>query len=165
MTLAFGESLAILGMLGIVVVILAVCAAVMSYAVRRFKREGKLSPILITLAALATLPPSALIALVLTAPDIEINPHIKSTDEVYGVYSHGTSVLNLNNDGTYSASGISGITSGTWSHYDWNLTLSNTQLEQPRIITRDGVLCVAPFFRSEGPNGILLIKQDASDGH
>jgi|GEM_PF-2339375 len=160
-TLAFGESLAILGMLGI----LAVCAAVIGYAVYHWARYKKLGPCLITCAALATLPPSALVTMRLIQGNIEYNPWIESTDQLFGVYSNGDRILKLHCDGTYSSSGIKEITSGKWSHYDWNLTLTNTQLETPRIITRNGVLCVAPFYDGpDGPDGILLIKQDASDG-
>ncbi|WP_449067060.1 hypothetical protein [Prosthecobacter sp.] len=93
--------------------------------------------------------------------DVEYNPSIKSKEQLAGTYARGRQSLTLKLDGTYTATGFVEMAAGSWSHFDWNLTLSNARLEQPRVVTRNGVLCIAPFYAGvDDPPGILLKKED-----
>jgi hypothetical protein len=92
--------------------------------------------------------------------DIEVNPSIGSSKQLIGTYSGGSHKIILSADGTYSSTGIAELTSGIWSNRDWNLTLSNSRLREPRIITRNNVLCIAPFYNGvDSPIGTLLMKE------
>lgn len=135
-------------------------AAVISYAIFRLIRYQKISRRLMLIASLALVPFAATIVSGMKEGDIELNPVIESKEQLVGTYSNGNQSLSLNADETFVAKGLPLITSGTWSHYDWNLTLSNTRLRQPRIVTRNGVLCIAPSYAGvDEPIGILLKKE------
>jgi len=103
---------------------------------------------------------SAIVASVIEG-NIELNPDFGAREQLIGIYSNGDQSLTLNEDGTFVATGISPVTSGTWRNYDWNLTLSNTGLQNARIVTRNGHLCIAPFYGGvDGSTGILLKKEN-----
>lgn len=136
------------------------CSAVVVYTIYRFIRYGRISRPLIVIGSMAMLPLSAMIIEGVIEGDIELNPSIESRDQLIGVYSNGDQSLKLNTDGTFEAHGLFPTTSGTWSNRNWSLTLSYTGLEKPRIITRNGRLCIAPFYAGvDEPMGLLLKKE------
>lgn len=136
------------------------CSAVVIYIAYRFIRYRRISSTLIIIGSMAMLPLSAMIIAGVIEGDIELNPWIESREQLIGVYSNGDQSLKLNADGTFEAHNLLPTTSGTWSNRDWSLTLSNTGLANPRIITRNGCLCVAPFYDGvDAPTGLLLKKE------
>ena len=136
------------------------CLAVVICITYRFIRYRRISRGLIVIASIAMLPLSAMIIAGVIEGDIELNPWIESREQLIGVYSNGDQSLKLNADGTFEARNLFPTTSGKWSNYDWNLTLSNTGLAEPRIITRNGRLCIAPFCAGvDEPMGLLLKKE------
>lgn len=152
----FEDSIQILGQafifLGSAVVVC--CAAYRLICYRKISRQ------LSIIASLAIVPISAIIVAGVIEGNIDVNPMISSKEQLIGTYRSGAHSLKLNADGTFVASGLPLITSGTWSNDDWNITLSNTSLEHPRIVTRNGLLCIAPFYSGvDGPMGILLRKE------
>lgn len=89
-----------------------------------------------------------------------VNPRIDSREQLIGLYSNGDQSLKLNADGTFEAKGLFPTTSGKWSNRDWSLTLSNTGLEKPRIITINGRFCIAPFYAGvDVDTGVILRKE------
>jgi hypothetical protein len=135
------------------------CVVVVFYAMYRLIRFKRIS-LRLGIAAMLSLPVfwSALTEIVLGGEDI--NPHIGSREELIGVYSNGDRSLKLNADGTFEAKGLIPTTSGTWSNRDWSLSLSNTGLEKPRIITINGRLCIAPFYAGpDADRGLILEKE------
>lgn len=136
------------------------CVAVIFYALYRLIRFKRISLRLGIVALLALSGfGSVLREFILGGEDI--NPHIGSRTELIGVYSKGDQRIKLNADGTFEAHGLFPATSGTWSHYDWNLTLSNTGLPEPRIITINGRFCIAPFYAGvDADMGLILMKED-----
>ena len=155
----FGDSIRILGFL----FIFFGSAAVIGHAIFRLIRYKKVSRPVIVIASLALVPFTAMIVSMVIEDDVELNPVIGSKEQLVGTYSSGDQSLKLMADGTFVASGLPQITSGTWSNYDWNLSLSNTDLKQPRVVTRNGLLCIAPFYAGvDEPIGILLKKESES---
>jgi hypothetical protein len=135
------------------------CVVIVLYAMYRLIRFKRIS-LRLGIAALLAMPVfwSALTEIVLGGE--ELNPWIESREQLIGVYSNGDQSLKLNADGTFEARGLFPVTSGTWSNDDWNLTLSNTDLKEPRIITRNGRLCIAPFCGGvDEPMGLILKKE------
>ena len=152
----FGDSIRIL----VLSFIFFGCSAVVIYTTYRFIRYRRISRRLIVIASIAMLPLSVMIIEGVIEGDIELNPWIESREELTGVYSNGDKSLKLNADGTFEARNLFPTTSGKWSNYDWNLTLSYTGLAKPRIITRNGRLCIAPFYAGvDAPMGLLLKKE------
>lgn len=156
MFLAFGESVFGLAHLGIVVASFAVIGRFAYLRLRsrtpsaRLRFAGGVSG-------------SILVILLVSAVRegwIEYNPVIESSAELVGDYEGGGFALTLNADGTFVASGFSGGSSGHWSNFDWNLSLSGLGLSQPRVIARNGRLCIAPFYAGvDADHGVLLKKQ------
>ncbi len=135
------------------------CLVVVPYAMYRLIRFKKIS-LPLGIAALLAMPVfwNGLTEIVLGGEDL--NPSIGSREKLIGIYSNGDQRLKLNADGTFEARGLFPTTSGTWSNYDWNLTLSNTGLAEPRVITRNGRLCIAPFYAGvDAPMGPILKKE------
>lgn len=135
------------------------CVAVIIYAIYRFIRFEKVSLGLgiATLLALLVVG-SVLVDAVLGG--VDLNPHIGSRTELIGIYSNGEKSLKLNADGTFEASGLFPTTAGTWTHSDWSLFLSNTGLVEPRIITINGRLCIAPFYGGVDADMGLILKKE-----
>ena len=136
------------------------CASFTSLAIYQRIRHKRVS-LLVALVALITLLPVSLMLLAgAIEGDLEYNPWISSSQKLVGIYQANDQAITLLADGTYTSTGFAEIKSGTWSNYDWNLHLSDSRLAEPRIITRNGVLCIAPFYRGvDYSPGILLIKQ------
>jgi hypothetical protein len=134
-------------------------ASVVGYAIYRLIRYRKIGVPLAIIASLAVLPLSIVITSAVLADDIELNPRIKSTEQLVGIYTYGAHSIALYPDGTYAAIGFTELAAGTWTHHDWNLTLSHSMLAEPRIVTRNGILCIAPHYAGvDPPMGILLEK-------
>lgn len=136
------------------------CAGFVIMAIYRLIRYKRISTRLAVVASLALLPLSAMIVAGVMADDIEHNPWISSSEQLVGTYSKDNRTLVLRSDGTYSTTGFAEMTAGTWTNYDWNLTLSNSGLKEPRVVTCNGILNIAPFYNGvDGPIGVLLKKQ------
>lgn len=92
---------------------------------------------------------------------IEYNPNGVTPNRIVGHYSKGDLWLSLNGDGTYASSSIEGLAeSGAWSNFDWNLTFSDSQLEQPRWITKSGRPFILPYYSGpDGSDGLALKKE------
>lgn len=156
MSLAFGESLTILAMLVIMAVSLCavglylyLCAISQARGIRLRVAAGVAGFLLL-----------AQVIFVILRGDIEYNPMIRSSAELVGEYVGGIYLLKLHSDGTYTATGFQSGESGEWSNFDFNLTLTGLQLSQPRIITRNGTICIAPFYAGvDLHHGVLLKKQ------
>jgi len=156
MILAFVESIAIVGLLGIFVV----CGSVIACALYRLISNRKLTRTWLLATVAAFLPFFAFMALSIITGDIEYNPTIATKEELIGVYTKGEYSITLSSDGSYTAKGFGGKLSGAWINLDWNLTLSDSPLERPRIVTRNGIFCIAPFYSGADETiGILLEKQ------
>jgi len=138
-------------------IILSVCAVVVGHALYLRIRKKKISRSLGIFSILASIPLSWVMVSALIVDSIDYNPTIRTSEQLIGHYSNGQRSISLNPDGTYVASGFDHVTSGRWRNYDWNLTLTDSPFEKPRIITRNGKWCIAPFYA--GPDdtmGILL---------
>ena len=134
-------------------------AAIIGYAVYRLVRFRRIGVRLAATASLAALPLAAMIVAGEMEGDIELNPRITSKEQLIGTYSDSDHVITLAVDGTYTASGFESLRAGTWSNYDWNLQLSHSGLRRARVITRNKVFCIAPFYAgADAPLGILLRK-------
>jgi 4-amino-4-deoxy-L-arabinose transferase-like glycosyltransferase len=135
------------------------CAAVVFYAMSRLIRFKRIS-LRLGLAALLAMPVFWCAFTEIVLGGEELNPQIESREQLIGLYSNGDQSLKLNADGTFEARGLFSLTSGTWSNRDWSLTLSNTGLAKPRIITRNGRFCIAPFYDGvDAPIGLILKKE------
>jgi hypothetical protein len=156
MYLAFGDSIAGLALLGIIAISISI---IIRYIYLRSRSAHRSVRLRITTGAAGLL----LLTMVIYAINrgqIEYNPMIRSYTELIGDYEGNGYSLRLNADGTFTATGFSGGDSGEWSNFDFNLTLSGLGLSQPRVITRNGRLCIAPFYRGvDSHHGILLKKQ------
>ncbi len=135
------------------------CVVVVFYAMSRLIRFKRIS-LRLGIAALLALPVfwSGITRLVLGGEDL--NPRIESREQLIGVYSNEDQSLKLNADGTFEAKGLFPTTSGTWSNRDWSLTLNNTGLAEPRIITINGRLCIAPFYAGVDADTGLILKKE-----
>lgn len=111
-------------------------------------------------AAIAFLPIAVLAGSAIMDAGTEYNPTDATPEHIVGHYSNGDSSLTLRADGTYISSNLEGLTSGTWSNFDWNLTFSGSRLEQPRWITRRGRPVILPYYSgADGSDGLSLNKQ------
>ena len=132
---------------------------VAGYILYRLIRYRRLSSLAAVTASLVFLPLCVMLAIGTAQDDIELNPHIASAQQLFGTYSDDIHSITLSSDGTYVAAGVPPFTTGTWSHHDWNLTLSNASAENPRLVTCNGFLCIAPYYRDvDSPVGLLLKK-------
>ena len=135
------------------------CLIVVPYAIYRLIRFKKIGLIL-CIAALLALPVYWNVLTEIFLGGEDINPPIDSRDQLIGLYSNGDQSLKLNADGTFEAKGLFPTTSGKWSNRNWSLTLSNTGLEKPRIITINGRFCIAPFYAGVDVDmGVILRKE------
>ena len=151
------ESIFLLAFLGA----LFVCGLIVAVALYRIARHRPIGPVLRVLAVIASTPFVGLLYSFIFGDEIEYNPHIHSPEHLVGTYRNNDHVIVLNQDRTYSAFGVSGLRSGTWSSEDWNLTLTNSTLKEPRVITRNSVLCIAPYYDGvDAPPGELLAKTE-----
>lgn len=92
--------------------------------------------------------------------DIEYNPTETSIDTIAGLYSNGDKFINLGRDGFYNSRNIHNLSSGKWSNHDWNLSFSNAPGARARLITRNGIPCILPYYAGvDAPDGLLLTIQ------
>ena len=94
----------------------------------------------------------------------EYNPVNATRERIAGHYAEGDASLTLQADGTYTSHNLNGLTAGTWSHFDWNLSFSESTLQQARWITIQGKPAILPYYA--GPDaspGRVLKKQVESD--
>jgi len=156
MFLAFAESVVGLALVGIVIASFTVIGRY--FYVRSRSRKPS-----VRLRVASGVAGSILVILVVAEirhGSIEYNPVIKSSRELVGDYEGGGYALTLKADGTFVASGFSGGSSGHWGNFDWNLSLYGLGLSKPRVITRNGRLCIAPFYAGvDADHGVLLEKQ------
>ncbi|MBB5353992.1 hypothetical protein HNR46_004264 [Haloferula luteola] len=111
-------------------------------------------------ACLALLPIALVAGSAILGAETEYNPADATPGRIAGHYANGDSSLTLRADGTYTATNLKGLTGGTWSNFDWNLTFSGSTLEQPRWITRRGMPAILPYYSGpDGSDGPLLKKQ------
>lgn len=158
--LAFIESATILATLAV----FAACVFVVVFAIYRILRSGKVSRGFGVIAVIAAAILLAKILPSIIMGEIEYNPMIDSSKEVVGTYSNGERSLTLNADGTYTAKGFSEMSSGLWSSDDWNLQLSNSSLERPRIVTRGKTYFILPYYSGpDGSDGIVLRREAESE--
>lgn len=135
------------------------CIAVVFYAMYRLIRFKKIS-LRLGIAALLAVPVWWCVITEIVLGGEELNPWIESREQLIGVYSNGDQSLKLNADGSFEARGLFPTTSGTWSNDDWSLTLSNSGLNQPRIITINGRLCIAPYYAGVDADTGLILKKE-----
>lgn len=155
MFLAFGESIAGFALIGIVLISISIILRYL-YLRSRSAAHGIRLGIAAWAAGLVLL---IILISAIQRGQIEYNPMIRSPYELVGNYEGGGYSLRLNADGTFHATGFEGGDAGEWSHVDFNLTLSGLGLSQPRVITRNGKLCIAPFYDGvDAPHGALLKK-------
>ncbi len=134
------------------------CFVVIIYAMYRLIRFNRIS-LRLGVAALLALPICGVVLTDMVLGGEDINPHIRSREELIGVYSNGEKSLKLNADGTFEAKNLFPTKSGTWSNHDWNLFLSDTGLAEPRIITINGRFCIAPFYAGVDADMGLILKK------
>jgi hypothetical protein len=90
----------------------------------------------------------------------EYNPSNVTVQDVSGRYEKGRMILDLSTDGSYTSENINGLSSGTWTHDDWNLYLTGSSLEMPRWIIRWGMPGILPYYSgADGSDGPFLKKQ------
>jgi len=156
MILAFGESISILAVLGTLL-----AAAVILCTLTWILITRKRLPLAGWFAGLlALLPILFVVGSSLIQGSREYNPADTSKDRLVGIYSNGDLEIDLRSDGTYTSKGVIGLTSGTWSNDDWNLSFKGSSLDQPRWITRNGVPAILPFYSgADGSDGPLLTKK------
>ena len=152
------ESLSMLALL----VLLAVCAVVLLVLLYRFVTRKQLSRRCWIIAIVALLPIAGVVGEGILNANTEYNPSNASVQQIAGHYSNGDALLILRADGTYSSRNFADLGSGTWSHFDWNLTFSDSSLEQPRWIIRRGRPAILPYYSgADGSDGLALIKQES----
>ena len=150
------ESISILALL----VLLALCAVVLLTLLCRLIRLKRLSGRSWILAILALLPIAGVGGEAILNANTDYNPSATSVERISGHYSNGDSSAVLLADGTYTSRNVDGLGSGTWSHFDWNLTFSQSSLAQPRWIIRRGKPTILPYYSGvDGPDGPELTKQ------
>jgi len=150
------ESLSILFMLFVV----AVCGVILVVQMFRLILRKKLSTGGWITACIAFLPIAFVTGSTILNPGTEYNPTDATPGRIAGHYTNGDSALTLRADGTYTATNLKGLTAGTWSNFDWNLTFSGSTLEQPRWITMRGKPAILPYYSgADGSDGPLLKKQ------
>ncbi|RYD68624.1 MAG: hypothetical protein EOP83_00495 [Verrucomicrobiaceae bacterium] len=153
--------------LHLLILLLVVAVSFVILAVQAFRLwlRKRLSRTGWIVAGIALLPIAGLIAMEVKNGGMEYNPSGATLERIAGLYVNGNASLILRKDGTYSSSNLDGLTSGTWSHFDWNLTLSGSNLKQPRWITRRGSPAVLPYYSGpDGSDGLLLRKQSEQAG-
>ena len=156
MILAFGEAIAALGLLGV----LGACVAVIMFCIYRVCKKKRLTGVMKIGGALAFVPFLILFASSLHDGDREYNPLGMTLDEISGVYIRRDMKITLNKDGTYSSENVVGLSSGTWSNFDWNLSFEPSDLSEARWITRNGIPAILPHYSSMyDSDGVLLTKQ------
>jgi len=142
-----------LGVVGACVVILAILGIRLATR-RRLSRRGWIA------AAIVFLPVPGVIGAMVGKIGTEYNPNDASLQRIAGDYTNGDRSLNLRMDGTYSSSNLKGLGSGTWSHFDWNLTFTGSSVEQPRWIIRRGRPTILPYYSgADGSDGLALTKK------
>lgn len=150
------ESLSILFML----LLVSVCSVILAVQIFRLILRKKLSIGGWIAACLAFVPIAFVAGSAVLDAGTEYNPTDATLGRIAGHYTNGDSSLTLRADGTYTATNLKGLTAGTWSNFDWNLTFSGSTLKRPRWIIRRGRLAILPYYSGpDGSDGLLLKKQ------
>ncbi len=140
--------------------IVALCGVILIVQIIRLVMRKKLSMDGWISAGLALVPIAFVAGAAIVNAGTEYNPTDATPGRITGHYTNGDSSLTLQVDGTYTATNLKGLTSGTWSNYDWNLTFSGSTLEQPRWIIKRGRPAILPYYSgADGSDGLLLKKQ------
>ena len=144
----------------ILFVVVAACAVILAVQIPRFSLRKRLSRRSWIITGIALLPIALAIGTAVKDAGTEFNPGDATVQRIAGRYTNGDASLVLRMDGTYSSNNLNGLISGSWSHFDWNLTFSGSTLEQPRWITRHGRPAILPYYSGpDGSDGLLLEKQ------
>lgn len=139
--------------------VVAVCGVIFVVQMIRLILGKKLSVGGWITACLALVPIAFFVGSAIMDEGTEYNPTDATPGRIAGHYTNGDSSLTLRADGTYSSSNLTGLTAGTWSNFDWNLSFSGSTLEQPRWITRRGRPAILPYYSGpDGSDGPLLTK-------
>jgi hypothetical protein len=150
------ESLNILAML----LVVAACILTITFLIIRLLVRKRLTRGSWVVAGLALLPIIGVLASAVIATGVEYNPTDVTMTRIAGVYSNADSYLELRLDGTYSSKNVEGLDSGTWSHFDCNLTFDGSSLNQPRWIIRRGQPAILPYYSgADGSDGLILTKK------
>jgi len=150
------ESLSILFML----LVVAFCGVILIVQISRLVTRKKLTMGGWIITGLALVPIAFVAGSAIVDAGTEYNPTDATPRRIAGHYTNGDSSLILRADGTYIATNLEGLTAGTWSNFDWNLSFSGSTLEQPRWITRRGRPAILPYYSGpDGSDGLLLKKQ------
>ena len=111
-------------MLGVV----AVCSVILAVhsfrcaARKRLSRSGWIA------AGISLLPAVGVIGAMVGQIGTEYNPSDASLQRIAGHYSNGDKSPDFRRTGTYSSSNLTGLGSGTWTNFDWNLTFSGSSV-------------------------------------
>jgi hypothetical protein len=148
----------------IMLLVVAACAVVVAAQIFRWRTQKRLSPRSWLIAGIALLPIALVIGSAVESAGKEYNPRDATSLRIAGHYTHGEASLTLRLDGTYTSHNIAGLTAGTWTHFDWNLTFSGSTLEQPRWITRRGRPAILPYYSgADGSDGPLFRKRSPAE--
>jgi divalent metal cation (Fe/Co/Zn/Cd) transporter len=150
------ESLSILFML----LVVAICGVTVVVQMFRLILRKKLSTGGWIIACIAFVPIAFVAGSAILNAGTEYNPTDAKHGRIAGYYTKGDASLTLRLDGTYTAINLKGVTAGTWSNFDWNLTFSGSTLEQPRWIIKRGKPAILPYYsEADGSDGPLFKKQ------
>jgi hypothetical protein len=140
--------------------VVAICLGILGFSCWRFVRSKRLSPARWVMTILAVIPVAIFVGAMMFDSETNYNPGDASLQKIAGTYANGEASLVLRLDGTYSSQNLKDIGSGTWSHFDWNLTLRGSSLEKPRWIKWRGTPAILPYYKGAGgDDGLILVKQ------
>ena len=161
MILAFGEAITALGLLAV----LTLCVGAILFCVYKLFTKRQLSRPEMISGTFALIVLVLFGVLTFIKGNIEYNPSNTSLELIVGTYSNGDKRIILNRDGKYYSKNLDEIGSGEWSNNDWNLTFSDATLAQPRIVTRNDLYGIFPYYSGvDGPDGVFL-KQGSKEQH
>ena len=141
---------------GLVVCVLLLVVLGIRFGVRRkLSRRGWI------VGVVALIPIVLALRTAIVGSNTNYDPNNATPDQIAGLYTKGNASLSLSRDGTYTSKNMKGLAeSGTWSNFDWNLSFTKSDLEQPRWITRHGKPIILPYYSGpDGSDGIALKKQ------
>lgn len=132
------------------------CLIVIFYLAYSLIRHHRLTERTAIGATVFLLPLVLLFILGLAEDDIDVNPLIRSSDQLEGTYSFGDESLTLASNGTFISTGLFSAPSGHWTLGTFTLNLSGTAIS-PRVVTCNGDICIAPYYDDvDGSIGVLL---------
>ena len=135
------------------------CLGILGFSCWRLVKIKQLSPARWVITILALVPVVSIVSAMLLDVGTDYNPGDASLSKIAGTYANGDSTLVLRFDGTYTSQNLKDINSGTWSHFDWNLTLSDASFNNPRWIKWRGTPAILPYYKGpDGDDGLILVK-------